>query len=144
MRKGLYPYHTSDTHANAPFCDPNNWRLMRYADVLLMYAEAAFRSGTNSAGVDPLNALNQVRERAGLNPLSALSKEAIIHERDIEMACEHSRFWDLGRWLNDGWIDLPYIRQTLPNYEERHVCFPIPLDDIQRHYGVLKQNPKWE
>ncbi|MFA9389620.1 MAG: RagB/SusD family nutrient uptake outer membrane protein [Prolixibacteraceae bacterium] len=143
MRKQLYPYHTSDVWSNAPFCDPNNWRLIRYADVLLMYAEAAFRSGS-SAGITPLDALNQVRERVGMEPLSALNKEAIIHERDIELACENSRFWDLGRWLNDGWIDLAYINQTLPNYEAKHVCLPIPLQEIQRHYGVLKQNPKWE
>lgn len=143
MRKGLYPYHTTDTWANAPFQDPNNWRLMRYADVLLMYTEAAFRSG-KTAGTDPLDALNQVRERVGMPKLTALSRDAIIHERDIEMACEHNRFWDLGRWYKDGWIDLDYIHKTLPTYEPKNVCFPIPLSEINKHYGVLKQNPKWE
>ncbi|RMG70340.1 MAG: RagB/SusD family nutrient uptake outer membrane protein [Bacteroidetes bacterium] len=142
MRKYLWPFHTTYTWPNAPFQDPNNVRLMRYGDVLLMYAEAAFRATGNSGG-EPLAALNQVRERVGMPPIAALSRDAIIHERDIEMACEHSRFWDIARWYKDGWLTLDEIQVWMPNYQPRHTAFPIPQGEINRHYGVLKQNPKW-
>ena len=143
MRKQLYPFHTTYTWPNAPFQDPNNWRLMRYAEVLLMYAEAKVRETGNFAEASALAALNQVRERAGLAPLTVLSRDAIIHERDIELAGEHKRFWDLARWYNDGWLSLEEVQEFKPTFQDRHVAFPIPLGEINRHYGVLKQNPKW-
>ncbi|MEN8228922.1 MAG: RagB/SusD family nutrient uptake outer membrane protein, partial [Bacteroidota bacterium] len=101
MRKHLWPFHNSLVWSNAPFQDPNNWRLMRYADVLLMYAEAAFRESGNEFHPEALIAINKVRLRVGMPLLTALSKEAIVHERDIELALEHKRFWDFARWYRD-------------------------------------------
>lgn len=83
-----------------------NVRLLRYADVILMYAEAANEAG-NSAGA--LTALNSVRARArqgaaaGVLPDvsttdQALLRDAIRHERRVELAMEHDRFFDLVRW----------------------------------------------
>lgn len=141
LRKHLYPFHTRHTFPNAPYQDPNNWRLMRYADVLLMYAEAAYRGSNNHN--EALDAINSVRSRVGMPPLNVLSKEAIMHERDIELVAEHSRFWDLARWYRDGWLTIDEVRQFKPTFEEKHVCFPIPLRELNKHYGVLKQNPKW-
>lgn len=143
LRKQLYPFHTTYTWPNAPFQDPNNWRLMRYAEVLLMYAEAKIRDTGNFGDPDALAAINKVRTRAGLPDLLVLSKEAIIHERDIELSAEHKRFWDFSRWYNDGWMTLEDIQQFKPTFQPRHVCWPIPLEEINRHYGVLKQNSKW-
>ncbi|MEE9440195.1 MAG: RagB/SusD family nutrient uptake outer membrane protein [Saprospiraceae bacterium] len=143
LRKGLYPYHTSYTWPNAPFQDPNNWRLMRYAEVLLMYAEATIRNTGDMTNSSALDAVNQIRNRAGVEELTVLSKEAIIHERDIELCGEHKRFWDLGRWYTDGWLTLSEVQQFKPTFQPRHVSFPIPLSEINRHYGVLKQNPNW-
>lgn len=142
MRKYLWPFHTTYTWPNAPFQDPNNMRLMRYADVLLMYAEASFRATGNSGG-DALDALNQVRERAGMPPIATLTRDAIIHERDIELACEQVRFWDFGRWVKTDWVSLDEVRVFYPNYQPRHVCWPIPQTEINRQYGELLQNPKW-
>jgi len=146
IRKYLYPFHVQvgDNGTGAPMYDPNNWRLMRYADVLLMYAEAQFRATGGAADATALSAINEVRGRVGLNPLTILSKQAIIHERDIELAGEHSRFWDLARWHNDGWLSLADVQQYKPTFQPRHVCFPLPILEINKHDSVLKQNPKWE
>ncbi len=146
IRKYLYPFHVNvgDNGAGAPGFDPNNWRLMRYADVLLMYAEAQFRATGGAADATALSAINEVRGRVGLNPLTILSKQAIIHERDIELVGEHSRFWDLARWYNDGWLSLADVQQYKPTFQPRHVCLPLQIVEINRHDGVLKQNPKWE
>lgn len=144
MRKHLYPFHNELTWSNAPFQDPNNWRLMRYADVLLMYAEAAFRFTNDPMHTEGLAALNEVRNRVGMPAVAVLSKAAIMHERDVELAAEHSRFWDLVRWYKDGWITISEVQDIKPTFQPRHVCYPIPLGEINRNYGVLRQNPKWE
>src|SRR5205085_2614996 len=72
---------------------PKNVRILRYADVLLMNAEAAFRIGAG----DPVGKLNQVRIRAGLPPKGGLTIDDIWNERRHEFAMEGDRFWDLVR-----------------------------------------------
>lgn len=144
MRKHLYPFHNATVWPNAPFQDPNNWRMMRYADVLLMYAEAAYRESDNPGHIEALAAINKVRERAGMQTLTALSKDAIIHERDIELNCEHQRYWDFARWYKDGWMTIEDVRKYKPTFQPRNVCLPMPQSELDKHYGVLKQNPKWE
>jgi len=80
----------------------NNWRIIRYADVLLMLAEALNEDGmTAMAGAY----VNMVRERpgSGLAPIStalnqADMRQAIIDERAMELAGEGHRFFDLVRW----------------------------------------------
>jgi hypothetical protein len=143
LRKYFYPPHIQPFYYLAPFMDPDNWRLMRYADVLLMYAEAKYRATNNAGDAEALAAFNHVRERAGLQPITTLSKEAIIHERDIEFAAEHIRYWDLVRWYQNGWLSLTDIRVYKPYFQEKNVCLPIPLREINNMKGVLKQNPKW-
>ena len=145
LRKYLYPFHihVGNEGVGAPKFDPTNWRLMRYADVLLMYAEAQFRATGNAADFNALDAVNRVRARVGMPPLTVLSKNGIIHERDVEFAAEHKRFWDLVRWYKDGWLSLSEVQKFKPTFQPRDVCFPIPLDEINKNNGVLKQNPKW-
>ena len=76
-----------------------NWPLMRYADVLLMLAEAINEQGGPDA--EAYGYLNAVRQRAGLDPLEGLDqaafRTAVLHERRIELAFENSRWFDLKR-----------------------------------------------
>lgn len=143
LRKYFYPPHVQPYYYLAPYVDPNNWRLMRYADVLLMFAEARYRATGDANDAEALAALNQVRSRAGLPAIAELSKTAIIHERDIEFAAEHIRYWDLVRWYQSGWLTLTEIQLYKPYFQEKNVCLPIPLGEINKMKGVLKQNPKW-
>jgi hypothetical protein len=78
---------------------PNNWRAIRYADVLLFYAEAL---NENGKAAEARTELNKVRARAGLTGVpTGLSKDSlktlIFHERRVELACEGQRFWDVVR-----------------------------------------------
>jgi hypothetical protein len=78
-------------------------------------------------------------------PVPALTREAIIHERDIELAFETHRWNDLVRWSFDpawgiNWDEIlgPGIFQVGKNE-----YFPLPLSEIDVNNGALKQNPGW-
>ena len=75
---------------------PNNWVVLRYADVLLMLAEAIGESD------ESYGYINQVRARAGLGPISASTpgtfSEKLLHERKVELAYEGHRWPDLKRF----------------------------------------------
>ncbi len=78
----------------------NNWRIIRYADVLLMMAEALNNQGQTSEAADYIN---MVRDRAMVDPISnSMSQDemtqAIIDERVLELTGEGHRFFDLVRW----------------------------------------------
>lgn len=74
-----------------------SWPVFRLAEMYLNKAEAAFMLGKTS---DALEAINQVRERAGIKLLTAgeLTLDKIRNERRIELSFENHRFWDLRRW----------------------------------------------
>ncbi|CDF79886.1 SusD-like protein [Formosa agariphila KMM 3901] len=74
----------------------NNLRILRYADILLMYAEAQFMLGGSSAPA--LDAINQVRARVDMPPLNSITMQDISDERVKELSLERTRYFDLLRW----------------------------------------------
>ena len=77
----------------------DDWPVLRFADVLLMLAEAINEQSGPTAEAEGY--LNQVRQRAHLNPVNGLDKEAfktaVLHERRVELAFENWRWFDLKR-----------------------------------------------
>ena len=116
--------------------------MMRYADVLLMAAECQL----NGASIDGLSAINQVRERAGLSALTALSAQAVIDERGRELYQECWRRSDLIRF---GLFTSGYNWQWKGNVKEGRdvesfrTLFPIPDSDRLANTG-LKQNTGYD
>ncbi|MBO0593207.1 RagB/SusD family nutrient uptake outer membrane protein [Cellulophaga sp. E16_2] len=87
------------------FLEPNNtntsfgshhWPVLRFSDVLLMYAEAVNKTTPGSSLA--LDAINQVRNRANATPLTSISDELIQEERLLELCFEGHRKYDLVRW----------------------------------------------
>jgi len=72
-----------------------DFQIFRYGEILLNFAEAAFELGKSG---EALNAINQIRDRAGIAKLTAVDREKIHHERKVELAFENHRYWDLRRW----------------------------------------------
>jgi hypothetical protein len=73
--------------------DPNNWIVIRYAEVLLWAAEAAAHTGGDWEGY-----LQQVRDRVGLGPTPVADPlQAVYHEREVELGMEGQRLWDIIR-----------------------------------------------
>lgn len=116
-----------------------NVRLLRYADVLLMAAEAANELGQSSTAI---TYLNTIRSRAGLNATTAASqtdlRQAIWKERRVELAMEHDRFWDLVRTGRAAQV----MQAAGKNFVAgKHELLPVPSLQIQLSGGLLDQNP---
>jgi len=118
---------------------------MRYAEILLIYAEALNES-TGGPNQEAYNAINEVRSRAGLtNPLSALSQDefrnAVLRERRIELNFEGHRWFDLvrrERLITAVTNENSFSRN--PTIDNRHLLFPIPLREMDINQA-LEQNP---
>jgi starch-binding outer membrane protein, SusD/RagB family len=120
---------------------PLNWPVLRYADVLLMKAEALNELGRTAEAENPLN---EVRGRVGLDPISDLSKDdfrkAVLHERRIELAFEGHRWFDLIR-VQGGQYGLDFLHSIgRTNATEKHLLFPIPQAERDVNPN-LTQNP---
>ena len=126
-----------------------NHRIIRYADVLLMAAEAATELGGTQNIDDALGWLEEVRKRARGNSATILPpvtttdqgelRQAIRDERFVELAMEEQRFWDLVRWG----IDVQVLTGLGKNYMIKHRLLPIPQGEIDKSGGILIQNPDY-
>jgi hypothetical protein len=120
--------------------NPNNYRAIRYADVLLMAAEA-----NNRGGIDDAKAklyLNQVRKRAfgdtnhDINATGAGLTDFIYAERRLELMGEGHRFFDLVRTGK--------AAQSIQNFiTGKNELFPMPIEEIQFSDGNWQQNPNY-
>lgn len=144
IKKYYHPPFLEDGRAN------ENWPIYRYAYVLLMLAEAI-----NEQGGDPSPYLNQVRTRAGLQPLSGLSqtelRDAIAHEQRVEVAFENHRWFQLLRTakaievITQHGIEekqrLSRLSKASYNIQEYMLLYPIPEREIR--LNGFEQNPGW-
>lgn len=116
-----------------------NIRILRFAEVLLINAEAANELGNTATAVTNLN---KVRNRAALPNTAAASqadlRTAIWHERRVELALEGDRFVDLVRTGQAASVLAPYGFTAGKNE-----VFPIPLNSIVSSQNVLTQNPNY-
>lgn len=143
------------------------FRIFRMAEMYLNYAEAEFyaHGATNQA----IDAVNEIRTRAGIKPLAyginaSQFEKRLRNERRVEFAYEDHRFYDVRRWKileeteksvtgmeitlkKDG--SLAYkriqIRNTPDMAMEKYLIRPLPFDqqNIYKQYGVDFQNPGW-
>ena len=181
--KGLYGYYMSlkeNVDIDSPYlirgsywATPMNHIVLRYADVLLMRAEALIQSNTNIAGAVEL--INEVRNRAA-NSLSQIknyskdykvalkcapyastsNKEEAFNmlkwERRLEFALEGSRFFDLVRWGEADQVLNSYyaseaskcaIYSKAKFNKNKNEYLPIPFNQISASNGLYKQNINW-
>ena len=143
-----------------------NYHILRYADVLLMAAEAAVETGALETG---RGYVNQVRARAKNGPRADAQPNYVIdtynstwtdqgaainavrHERRVELAMEGHRLFDLRRWgtmVDDLNAYITNEGRTIANFaakanpvSAKHMALPIPLNAIDSSQGALTQNP---
>jgi hypothetical protein len=110
---------------------PVNYRVLRYADVLLMAAEANYQIGNASRATQ---LVNQVRSRAGIPGASINNIQKVYNERRMELSGEGLRFFDLVR--------TGQAAQYIPGFVVgKHELFPIPQVEIDLAGGNWTQNP---
>jgi starch-binding outer membrane protein, SusD/RagB family len=139
-RKYLPRVRNANAQGDLNLTNPNNYRAIRYADVLLMAAEAF-----NRGNIDDEKArfyLNQVRRRAfgnnnnDINSGGAALTDFILEERRLELMGEGHRFFDLVRTGK--------AAQAIPGFiAGKHEVFPIPIEEIQFSAGNWSQNPQY-
>ncbi|MBR6017037.1 MAG: RagB/SusD family nutrient uptake outer membrane protein [Paludibacteraceae bacterium] len=130
---------------------PLNNKQIRYADVLLMYAEACL--GTGDAGTAK-SYIDQVRNRVGLGPCAAADDATLRHERRCELAMEGHRWFDLVRWEGvagtglKAHMDAYKLTETAEAQSHiqefvagKHELFPIPQEERQLNPTEMEQNP---
>lgn len=127
----LNKYEWSPTDLNER---DNDWVLMRYAEVVMMQAEANFRLGREQ---EALNGVNQIRQRAGLAPLTTLTLEDLDKELRHEFVFEGLRRTTNIRF---GTFYEPMNIKTDADPDHHTGIFPIPAEELAKN-GNLKQNP---
>jgi hypothetical protein len=164
---GYYTRKYYDPTSNtADFGSGLNLILIRYADVLLMYAEAKMELGQLNAGVWD-RTIKPIRARAGFTEASALNfpavgaqalRDIVRNERRVELAMEGLRIFDIRRWkiaedVLNGWahgakfgpagIDDGYIRANQRTFDKnKGYLWPVPRDERAVDPN-LTQNPGW-
>lgn len=114
-----------------------NFRVIRYADVLLMLAECENEiNGPSQTAIDYVNAV-RAREDVDLPPYEIPdSPEAmfdiIVHERRVELAGEQIRNRDIRRWRRQGKLDT----EPIDNYQVKHDLLPIPAQEIDNNSAL--------
>ena len=116
-----------------------NVHIIRYSDILLMFAEAKVHGVTtgNASGFSALSAINKVRERVKLPVLNAVTLQNIWDERRAELAMEEDRFFDLVR---SG--QAATVLSSLGFKSPKNNIFPIPSAQMQLNTN-LTQNPNY-
>jgi hypothetical protein len=115
------------------YASNKNYHVIRYAEILLMYAEAVTRGGAATAGTAD-NAVNLVRARAGMPPVSGVTTQQVLDEKFAELAMEWGiRFYDMVRTENAA--ALSYDGRTFTMAKK---YLPYPLAQLDKSY-LLKE-----
>jgi hypothetical protein len=134
-----YSLKYTDPNSQAKDENGNDPILLRYADVLLVLAEA--ENEVNGPTALAYEAINAIRARAGLAPLSGLSKEAfrqkVRDERRFELYGEFQRRWDLIRWGT--WIQT--MNDAGRPRQEYQKLYPIAQEEIAGNKMIQTNNP---
>ena len=146
-------------------CTTINFPILRYADVLLMYAEA-INEYAGAPDDQAKEAIREIRKRAGVKTDESLLgdyrsfRDLVRNERGRELAFEGLRKWDLIRWgtfvekmhnagtnqpTENKYRNVSYTNYASANYANvtaRHIYLPIPTKELAVNHA-LRQNPLW-
>lgn len=123
----------------------NNTYIMRYAELLLIHAEAILAGGSSTSDVTALNSFNAVRNRAGLPSVSTITSEDIFLERRKELAFEGDYWFDLGRRPRSEAIAIMSAQNrgdmNFPQYfspSENDFLLDYPANEVARNPKLLE------
>lgn len=118
----------------------NDWIVLRYADVLLLYAEAILAGNESTTDQRAIDAFNKVRLRAGLEETVNLSKQDLLDERRVEFAYENQRLFDLIRFGVADEVLTKFSNDNSLFYSPEKKYLPFPQREIDNLPNFYKQN----
>lgn len=120
----------------------NDWIVLRYADVLLLYSEAILAGAQSTTDARAIEAFNKVRRRAGLeeNTSFLLTKQELLDERRVEFVYENQRLFDLIRFGEADNVLGKFSTDNSLNYTSGKKYLPFPQREIDNLPGFYKQN----
>lgn len=160
---GLEKYVIENNVGIPPTNGGQDWYIIRYADVLLMRAEALLETG--NTGQEVYDLINQVRQRVNMPTIEEVEgtglsydqlTEILRHERRVELAFENTRFYDLKRWgtmreayersASDRKLDRAMGNPIIANVSfqgDRSLILPIPQAELDANINLV-QHPAWQ
>ncbi len=152
---GIKKYVVGNPETNGgggQMASPNNTYLLRYADVLLIHAEAILAGANSTTDAAALASFNKVRKRAGLGNVTEIFADRLLHERRVEFAFEGEYFFDIqrmdtaealamlsnqekGTYSTDA-VPVVWSEKFTPTAED--LIFPYPQVDTQRNPLLLE------
>ena len=172
-RKHYIPFDLRPAKFDKENLSPLNYTILRYADILLLYAEVCYETGDeNGCRAN----LNLIRRRVHLDNVTATGtalRDALRLERRLELATESQRLYDIRRWTDDNGKKVAcnlfgpggsFVRYNLGSnadpveaankrepqnkgatfVEGRDLVFPVPLYEVTMSEGRIEQNPGWQ
>jgi hypothetical protein len=120
----------------------NDWIVLRYADVLLLYSEAILAGAQSTTDSRAIEAFNKVRRRAGLeeNTSFLLSKQELLEERRLEFVYENQRLYDLIRFGEADNVLSKFSTDNSLNYTSGKKYLPFPQREIDNFPNFYSQN----
>jgi starch-binding outer membrane protein, SusD/RagB family len=124
----------------AAFSTAVNTYLMRYAEVLLIEAEAVLAGNASTTDAAAVAPVNKVRQRAGLSPVSSVTLNTILHERRMELAMECDYWYDLGRLDGFNVKSHPKAIAIIDNQERGIYSTTTPVVIWSQKYNINDAN----
>ncbi|CAH8296540.1 putative outer membrane starch-binding protein [Mariniflexile fucanivorans] len=118
----------------------NDWIVLRYADVLLLYAEAILGNNSSTTDSRAINAFNKVRLRAGLEEVVNLTKDELLAERRVEFVYENQRLYDLIRFGKADDVLRAFSTSNSLFYTNEKKYLPFPQREIDNLPNFYNQN----
>ncbi len=120
----------------------NDWVILRYADVLLMHAEAILAGNQETTNAAAIGSFQAVRNRAGLtDAVTSITKQELLDERRAELAFENQRLYDLLRFGEAQNVLSALSTANNYSFTATDLLLPIPQREINLSNGVMTQNP---
>lgn len=120
----------------------NDWIVLRYADILLLHAEAIMAGGNQTSAGAALASFQAVRDRAGLtDPVTEITLDDLVMERRLELAFENHRLFDLIRLGVAESVLSQYANANGFGFTSSDLLLPMPQNEVNLSNGLMNQNP---
>ncbi len=140
-------FYKNEAEANSMYNQANqnnNLRVMRFAEVLLLHAEACIKTNKLAEAAADLTRIRAGLAKKTWNGADELWEE-MVHQNELEFFFEGHRFFDLKRWYSYEEMKQIFVKnkkQGAENFQPKHFYLPIPQNELNTNEAI-EQHPMW-